>query len=235
MSKPIKILGALIIILAFIFLLANYINDLIGTKDTQVKDIVQNTNEKKVLSDIAQDSPLAATSDEDFTYLFTALPKDTSSGNVYGNIVGYFDYGTLVTYIPDWLADHWTTKSDKGDPSSVTISPKEKIDDKDFSNIDMTFEKTDETFNASFLYQQMKDDQNYQNVVAETILNNAGDTMIYHIVRKYNTLSTDFYFIDGGNNKTATITFSANSKNYDKYAPKIKEFIQGLGKGKPQG
>ena len=58
---------------------------------------------------------------------------------------------------------------------------------------------------------------------------------IYYIERRSGEQISFRFYIDG-NGKTAVIKFSAPERNYAKYAPKIREFIQGLGKGgAPQG
>ena len=72
-------------------------------------------------------------------------------------------------------------------------------------------------------------------ILSEVILNSAQDTRIYHVERKMNDRIFDTFYVDG-NNKTAQVNFDYSYANYKIYSPKIREFVEGLGKGSvPQG
>ena len=164
----------------------------------------------------------------------TTDPFDTSSrpANV-SNIVGYIAGGAFVMYVPDWLANNWKIDS-QDDDDNVVITPEQSIPDRDFSDMTMEIQPTTETFNAETLY-NLDVDHTKDLVLAEVVLDREGDTRIYHTEISANGRIYDTFYLDG-NKKTAVVNFDAAEKNYGEYGPKIRELVEGLGKGnEPQG
>lgn len=144
------------------------------------------------------------------------------------NVVGYFAYGAFLTTLPDWLSDHW--KSVPGNSADdLLFTPQDQIQNRDFSDIIVTVWPTDETTNAENLYDKQIDPrfELKEVITKETILNNSGDTYIYHIQELYEGKYYDTYYLDGVK-KTAKVEFSSTAENFLRYSAKIKEFVQGL-------
>ena len=227
-NKIIVVLVGIIIVLAIIILFP---------KDkTPKENIIQSkTNVEQINTDkintINNVQNLEKPTEEDLSYMFI----NPESYAAKSNIVGYFDHGTLVTYIPKWLEGYWVINNLDKEENTVMITPaKDALNNRDFTDIVMTFEKSDETYNAEYLYNVAKNNMNNDST-SEILLNNAQDTTIYHVTNSTPLSYDDYYYIDGNNGKTVTITFSASRKNYFKYASSVKTFIQGLGKGLPRG
>lgn len=177
-----------------------------------------------VVSEVPIENKSATTqSTVDFSYIFNSSPRPENVSN----IVGYFAYGAFATYIPDWLAEHW--RIDGNDEGTVTtISPKEKIDNRDFSNIVITVKPTDELFNADSLYNNDINGLNSKVLINnEVLLIEEGDIRIYVVERESDGTIYATYYIDG-NGKTGAIDFSADEDNYFEYSLKVKEFVKGL-------
>lgn len=167
---------------------------------------------------------------EEIKDIFESSPRP----NNVSNVVGYFASGAFVfNNVPDWIVEHWGDKGDKTD-NVFAFSPREEIPGRDFSDIVIEVSTTTEQFNASYLYEtQSKSIKDL--MIAEIFLNSVGDTRIHHIQRRLAGGIEDIFYIDG-NGKTATVTFQAQLENYAKYGTKIREFVQGIGKGEaPRG
>jgi hypothetical protein len=157
--------------------------------------------------------------------LTTYFEKSSSLENV-SNIVGYFAYGAFYTYLPIWIADNWQIDgSDNGEVT--TISPRNDINNRDFSNIRMVAKNSSESFNANWLFENEKKDF-VKNIINFEIITTDNDNMlVYHIEKDIGEQIMDLYYIDG-NGKTAVISFSSSKSNYYYYSAKIKKFIQSL-------
>ena len=192
-------------------------------------------------------APASVTNSIFLKYFMAVTPVNQGLGSS-SNIVGYFAGGNFFFYVPQWIPDHWTM-TNVGAGMKFSIKDKIKTD---FSDITIAVATTTENHNAETLYTkeipssdkalcitgsrcEIKD-PNSPIITAEILLSTVGDTRIYHVVdeRPDGTIR-DRYFIDG-RNMTATITFSAEKEGYSLYAPKVKEFVQGIGKGEsPRG
>lgn len=163
-----------------------------------------------------------------FNQYFTS---NTPSGNEVSNVVGYFAGGAFLTYVPQWMADNWMNdSSDNGNMTIFTTKSPSSIK-KDFSDIVIKTQTTDETFNAEWLFQNNKKGA----LVSEVILNTEGDMVVYHTEKQNGEYIEETFYIDG-TGKTGVFTFSASQENYYKYNTRVKEFIQGLRKsGSPRG
>lgn len=167
--------------------------------------------------------------------IFESSPRSDNTSNV----VGYFASGAFVwNSVPDWVVQHWTSGDKKGNDNIIIFSPRDEIVGRDFSDIVIETYSTTEQFNADSMYESYKKIESVdvgKLMIAEIFLNSTGDTQIYHVQRLINSQIDDTFYIDG-NTKTAVITFQAKPDNYAKYGAKIKEFVQGIGKGgQPRG
>lgn len=227
-NKTIVLLTGIIIIL---IVLIAFPKDRTPIKSAKQTDVEVNKNTQEIKTTETNIQNVEKPSDKDYSYMFV----DPVTYNDHSSVVGYFDRGTLVTYIPKWLEGYWTVQNVEGEESTTIITPaKDSINDRDFTDIVLTFEKSDETYNAEYLYNIAKNNMNNDST-SEILLNNAQDTTIYHVTKSTPLSYDDIYYIDGNKGKTVTITFSASRKNYFKYASAVKTFIQGLGKGLPRG
>ncbi len=181
---------------------------------------------------------------------FTAITPLTTSASTYSNIVGHFGYGNFSLYMPQWISDHWKMESIAN--GGMKFSPKLQIENRDFSDITIALATTTESSNAETLYSENlpadkrklcisgsrcdAPENDVSIITSEILISTVSDTRIYHIARlvPYGRIQDSFY-IDG-RELTATIHFSAPQENYALYEPKIKEFVQGIGKAEaPQG
>lgn len=161
----------------------------------------------------------------------------SSKSNNQSTVVGYIAGGAFVfNNLPAWIVENWKTTNKEGDV--ITFTPREEISDRDFSDIVMEIATTTEQFNADYLYNSYSKSQGMNAgklLIAEIFFNSAGDTRVHHVQRLFGTGIEDTFYIDG-NGKTVMITFKASPDNYVRYGAKIKEFVQGIGKGGiPQG
>ncbi len=187
----------------------------------------------------------AATSTRNLRF-FTATTLLTGHGGTYGNIIGYFARGNFFTYIPQWIPDNWSMKDLPG--YSIKFSPKvPEGETVDFSDIVVSVATTTEKYNAETLYSKEAStadktsclvgsrcevrDPSDSIITSEILLSTVGDTRIYHLAESLSDGTIqDRFFIDG-RDLTATITFSADKDTYPLYENKIREFVQGIGKG----
>lgn len=191
-------------------------------------------------------SPIPASvpaSSENLKFFSTLVPPGDSSIQ-YSNITGYFAHGSFFFYIPQWIPDHW--KMTDLPNGGMKFSP-QTLQPVDFSDITITVATTTETHNAETLYSVEfpaakkgacisgsrceVPEADVSIVTSEILVGAVGDTRIYHIARMvpYGQIQDTFY-IDG-KGLTATIYFSASKENYNLYEAKVKDFVQGIGKG----
>ncbi len=198
---------------------------------------------KNATPSASSSSILVETSDID---IFTASIR---SENI-SNVIGFFSSGAFFWYVPDWVVEHW--RVDHSGITTMVISPKDDTKPRDFSDIVISIASSTENMNAETLYSRETHSSEYilcltntrcesrqagsDILISEVILSPIGDTRIYHIARlSANGTVTDRFFFDGVA-VTATATFSAPKEKYGTYGLKIRELIQGIGKGTaPQG
>lgn len=176
-------------------------------------------------------------------YFIAKTPINTG-GPGYSNIVGYFANGNFFFYVPQWIPDNWSI----GDlpNGGMKLSPKDPHD-LDFSDILISIATTTENYNAETLYSKDASSENKALCISgsrceipnekspivstEILISTVSDSRIYHVVRSLsNGTIEDRFYIDG-KKVTATITFWASKENYSVYEQKIREFVQGIGKG----
>jgi len=161
--------------------------------------------------------------------VFVAIDRTERASNV----VGYLGSGgSFVMDVPDWIVDHW--RSDTGDGDVFTFTPKDNVDLKDFSDIGIFLQSTTEQYNASTLY-DMERSSKTGLILAEVLLNDAGDMRIYHVERFDGDMISDDFYMDG-NSKTAKVQFYSDKFAHDVAGTKVREFVEGFGVGHgPQG
>jgi hypothetical protein len=178
------------------------------------------------------------------------------------NVVGYIGYGAFIVYVPDWIMDHWTSEpNEKG--SIFTFGLRQELPDRNFSDILINMATSTEEFNANTLYEldrgtyggdstkiirsidessivitwdrSIPAGEQTDIVISEVFLNKTDDARIYHIQRRRNEKMYDTFYLDGAG-KTAQVLFSCDETAHGLYAPKIREFVQGMGPGNgPRG
>jgi hypothetical protein len=169
----------------------------------------------------------------DHMNLFTSDPRNNTS-----NIVGYIAGGAFVINLSDWIPQKWSMKDyAEGEKGSILFTPKENIQNRDFSDITLRITSTNEENNASYLAEKemgVAVEKDAVRTIA-VIKSLDGNTDIHHIEKLVgNTCELKFFF-DGNKSKTAIVHFSASSTNCQKYSARVKEFIQGFSNGTPQG
>lgn len=166
------------------------------------------------------------------TYLDVFDPIPSSPvGPVYSsNIVGYIAGGAFIIDWPNWVTEHWETiTKENGD---LVFTPNEVVVNRDFSDIVLRIGTTTETFNADSLYDHdIKETltERGEVLISETLFNKF-DSRMYHVQRLNDGRVHDVYYVDG-NNKSAIVTFDVDQNDYAVYGAKVKEFVQGIGKG----
>lgn len=165
---------------------------------------------------------------------FDAFSSSPSAGS--SNVVGYFASGGFVMYLPDWTAEHWMTEKGENPDSLVFVPRIAANTPRDYSDIDITVNPTDELMNAAWLYEKGRNAPlpAGSSISSEVMQNEVGDMRIYHITTVDANKFYETFFLDG-NGKTAIITFSANKDAYLEYSTKVKELVRGIGIGKEQG
>ncbi len=148
------------------------------------------------------------------------------------NVVGYIGRGAFSLNLPNWLADHW--KMSTSDGNHYEFYPFENVNRSSFSNISVSLTSLTEVYNADSRYDySLENDKNI--ILSEIFFNSNGDLRIYHTQQREGGLIVDNFYVDG-NSMTARVHFSAKESMYSAVGPKIKEFMQGIGKGgTPQG
>ncbi|MBI5126189.1 MAG: hypothetical protein HZA80_00270 [Candidatus Taylorbacteria bacterium] len=157
------------------------------------------------------------------SHVFGSTPRASNISNVVGYIAG----GAFTLSIPEWIVQNWMM-TDSEDGNTIVVTPRTPTSDtKDFSDIVIYTQATDENFNAQWLYEsELKSGMTILN--SEVILNEETGMRIYHIEKQ--NLGNDIhalFFLDG-TGKTAKITFSAEKGNYTYYSSKVKEFVKSL-------
>jgi hypothetical protein len=206
---------------------------------------------QKKVTEVKVDSQLSTSTEEtnnvaSSSNLFESVPQTDNTSNVVGYILG----GAFELYVPNWVMDHWLLDTSK--TYQVTVRPKDTSTARDFSNIEIYFATSTETYNAETLYSnQIKNDgkticitnsrcesaeQSGNIITSEIILGDIGDTYIYHIARMTpDSMVTDYFYFDG-QELTGEAIFSVNKSDYGTYGLKVRQFIQGIGKTiTPQG
>lgn len=143
------------------------------------------------------------------------------------NAVGYFAGGAFLTYVPDWIVEHWGSGG-SNDGTLTTFYPRDIAStSRDFSDIVITAQASTEVFSADWLFENEKKEGGKAVVNAEIFVNEEEDMRIYHIEKAIGDRIEEKYFIDG-NGKTGVFEFSSSKRNYYYYSVKVKEFIRGL-------
>lgn len=160
------------------------------------------------------------------------------------NVVGYFAYGNFLIDMPRWVIDYWKETNLENGGMKFAVVTDEPVD---FGDITIALATTTEIYNAETLYMNEFPasikrvcisgarceipESDVSIVTSEILIGTIGDTRIYHIARLVpHGQIQDSFFIDG-KELTATVHFSSSKENYSVYEAKVKEFVQGIGKG----
>lgn len=233
-------LAAVILFIGIVPILTFYIGKQYGEVMVLSNQPVYSSSEPAIIS-IVPSPQVLNTKDIRF---FTATTPISNAAGSYSNIVGYFASGNFFFYVPQWVPDNWRIINIPDGGMRLTLKDVNSVD---FSDIVISVSTTTERNNAETLYSKDAStadkaacisgsrcevrEEGSSIISSEILLSRVGDTRIYHIAEELsNGTIEDTFYIDG-NKMTATITFSATKESYPVYENKIREFVQGIGKG----